>query len=64
MARPTGSVALTLSLPVEVLMKSAPAIIATIEASMTLRSVARSPVPRITLRCASPQAARMATISS
>ncbi len=49
MARPTGSVALTLSLPVEVLMKSAPAIIATIEASVTLRSVARSPVPRMTL---------------
>ena len=43
--RPTGSVALTGSLPVEVLMKSAPAIMATRLARATLRSVPRSPVP-------------------
>jgi len=41
MTRPTGNVALTDSLPVEVLMKSAPAIIATRLAFATLRKVAR-----------------------
>ena len=43
----TGSVALTASLPVEVLMKSAPAIIATIEARPTSRRLPSSPVARI-----------------
>ena len=37
-------------------MKSEPAIIATIEARPTLRSVLRSPVPRIVFMCAGPQA--------
>ena len=40
------------SLPVDVLMKSAPAIIATQLARATLRSVIRSPVPRIAFMCA------------
>ena len=60
MTRLTGSVALTSSLPVEVLMKSAPAIIATMQARATLRSVFRSPVARIAFRCAAPQASRKA----
>src|SRR5260370_778649 len=46
--KPTGKVAFVGSLPVEVLMKSAPAIIATTLARATLRNVSRSPVPRIT----------------
>ncbi|MGY4452559.1 hypothetical protein ACVWZR_007219 [Bradyrhizobium sp. i1.3.1] len=60
----TGSVALTPSLPVEVLMKSAPAIMQTIDALATLRSVLRSPVARIVFRCASPQAARKSRTSA
>src|SRR5579875_2586244 len=55
---PTGSVALTGSLPVDVLMKSAPAIMHTRLAIPTLRSVASSCVARIVFICASPQAAR------
>src|ERR1700728_254904 len=43
----TGRVALTASLPVDVLMKSEPAIIATTEARPTFRKVRRSPVPRM-----------------
>ena len=45
-------------------MKSAPAIIATSEARATLRRLPSSPVARIALRCAGPQAARKARISS
>src|SRR5579859_6857529 len=48
----------------EVLMKSAPAIMATMEARATLRRVSRSPVPRMTLRCAGPQACLKEAISS
>ncbi len=55
MTSETGSVAFTLSLPVDVLIKSAPAIIATQLARATLRSVIRSPVPRIAFMCAGPQ---------
>ena len=54
MTKPTGSVALVGSFPVEVLMKSAPAIMATKLARATLRSVSRSPVPRMTFICAEP----------
>src|SRR5256885_16594522 len=61
---PTGSTALTGSLPVDVLMKSAPAIIATMLARATLVSVARSPVPRIAFMCARPQASRNARTSA
>src|SRR5579871_5490061 len=61
---PTGSVALVVSLPVEVLMKSAPAIMATTLARPTLRRVSRSPVPRITFMCAGTQACLKAAISS
>ena len=64
MTKPTGSVALIASLPVEVLMKSAPAIMATMLARATLRSVTRSPVPRITFMCADPQAALKVATSS
>ena len=61
---PTGSVAFTASFPVDVLMKSAPASIATRLARATLVRVASSPVPRITLRQASPHASRNARTSS
>src|SRR5947207_311354 len=64
MTTPTGSVALTGSLPVDVLMKSAPAIIATWLARATFASVARSPLPRITFMCAGPHASRNSRISS
>ena len=60
----TSSVAFTPSLPVEVLMKSAPAIMQIIEAFATLRSVLRSPVARIAFTCAEPQASRKSRISS
>ena len=60
---PTGRVAFTASLPVDVLMKSAPAIMAARLARATFVSVARSPVPRITFRCASPHASRNAFTS-
>ena len=52
------------TLPVLVLMKSAPAIIATMLARATSRRVPNSPVARIALRWAGPQAARKALISS
>ncbi len=61
---PTGSVAFTGSFPVDVLMKSAPAIIATRLARATLVSVASSPVARITFNRASPHASRKARTSS
>src|SRR5216117_872302 len=64
MTTPTGRVAFTVSLPVDVLMKSAPAIMATWLARATFTSVARSPVPRITFMWASPQASRKARTSS
>ena len=60
----TGSVAAGLTLPVEVLMKSAPAAIARTLARRTLSYVSSSPVSRITLRWASPQASLTSTISS
>jgi hypothetical protein len=64
MTRATGGVEAGVTLPVEVLMKSAPAIIASQDARATLSSVASSPVSRITLRCASPHASRTAAISA
>ena len=64
MTKPTGNVAFVASFPVDVLMKSAPAIMATMLARATLRSVSRSPVPRITFMCAEPQAALKVAISS
>src|SRR5215468_542944 len=64
MTKVTGSVAAGATLPVEVLMKSAPASIASQDARRTLSSVPSSPVSRITFRCASPQALRTAAISS
>src|SRR2546422_7904165 len=64
MTTPTGRVAFTVSLPVDVLMKSAPAIMATWLARATFTSVAKSPVPRITFMWASPQASRKARTSS
>jgi len=62
--KPTGKVAFVGSLPVEVLMKSAPAIMATTLARPTLRSVSRSPVPRITFMRLDPQACLNAATSS
>ena len=62
--RVTGGVAASATLPVEVLMKSAPPAIASHDARRTLSSVASSPVSRITLRWARPQAAFTARISS
>src|SRR5437773_8275793 len=64
MTTPTGRVAFTDSLPVDVLMKSAPAIMATWLARATFTSVARSPVPRITFMWAPPHASRKARTSS
>ncbi len=64
MTRPTGRVALVGSLPVEVLMKSAPACMDTRLALAMLVSVASSPVPRMTFMWASPQASRKARTSS
>ena len=64
MTTPTGSTALMGSLPVDVLMKSAPAIIATMLARATLVSVASSPVPRIAFMRARPQASRKARTSA
>jgi hypothetical protein len=60
----TGSVAAGATLPVEVLMKSAPAAMARTLARLTLSYVSSSPVSRITLRCTSPQASLTSTISS
>jgi len=54
----TFKLALVVSLPVEVLMKSAPAIMQTIDALATLRIVANSPVARMVLMRESPQASR------
>ena len=64
MVRLTGRVAFTLSLPVDVLMKSAPAIMHTRDAFATFRRVPSSPVARIALTWASPQASRKVRISS
>ena len=64
MVRLTGRVAFRSSLPVDVLMKSAPACIATMLALYTLRSVLRSPVPRMAFMWEAPQASRMAATSS
>jgi hypothetical protein len=60
----TGIVAAGVTLPVDVLMKSAPAAIARIDARRTLSYVSSSPVSRMTLRCASPAASLTSTISS
>ena len=60
----TGSVAAGLTLPVDVLMKSAPAAIASSDARRTLSYVPSSPVSRITFRCAAPHASLTRTISS
>ena len=54
MVSPTGRVAFTRSLPVEVLMKSAPAIMQTRLARATLVRVASSPVARMVFRWALP----------
>ena len=56
MTKETGRVALTLSFPVEVFIKSAPAIMQIKDARATLRNVPSSPVAKIALTCASPQA--------
>ena len=63
MTRLTGSVAFVASLPVEVLMKSAPAIMQTRLARATLVSVPSSPVARIVFMWARPQALRNARTS-
>ena len=47
MINPTGKVALTPSFPVEVLMKSDPAIIQTRDALYTLENDPNSPIARI-----------------
>ena len=60
----TGRVAAGETLPVEVLMKSPPASRASQDARRTLSYVASSPVSRITLSRADPQAAFTATICS
>ena len=60
----TGSVAAGETFPVEVLITSAPASMASHDARRTLSYVASSPVSRITLRWASPHASLVATISS
>ena len=62
--RVTGGVAAGLTLPVLVLMKSAPPAMASHEARRTLSSVASSPVSMITLRWAVPHAAFTWRISS
>src|SRR5499427_1867055 len=59
-----GGVAAGVTLPVEVLMKSAPASMASQAARAVLSRVASSPVSRITLRCAVPHASRTARTSS
>ena len=64
MTSETGAVAADDSLPVEVLMKSAPAATASSDARRTLSYVPSSPVSRITLRCAGPHASLTCTISS
>lgn len=64
MMRAKGRVALTGSLPVDVLMKSAPAIMQTADARATLVYVPSSPVARMALTWAAPQASRKARISS
>src|SRR5215475_9226398 len=60
----TGGAAAGVTLPVEVLMKSAPASIASQAARRVLSRVASSPVSRITLRCVGPHASRTARTSS
>src|ERR1035438_8726029 len=60
----TWGVAAGDTLPVEVLMKSAPDSMASHDARATLSSVDSSPVSRITLRWAGPDASRTARISS
>ena len=64
MHRVTGRVAAGLILPVEVLMKSAPAAIARSDARRTLSYVPSSPVSRITFRWAGAAASFTRTISS
>jgi len=63
MQNPVSKVALTPSFPVDVLMKSAPAIMHTSDACITFCIVPHSPVARITLMCALPQASRMSRVS-
>src|SRR5215475_6208807 len=60
----TGGAAAGVTLPVEVLMKSAPASIASQAARRVLSRVASSPVSRITLRCVGLHASRTARTSS
>src|ERR1700735_5336530 len=62
--RLTGSVAFTASLPVDVLMKSVPAIIANQLARATFLRVNKSPVPRMAFMCAGPHASLNAATSS
>mmetsp|Transcript_18067 Transcript_18067/g.63936 ORF Transcript_18067/g.63936 Transcript_18067/m.63936 type:complete len:444 (-) Transcript_18067:75-1406(-) len=64
MTSDTGMVALKGSLPVEVLMKSAPAIMHTSDAWYTILSVGSSPVAKIVFMCAGPHASRNASTSS
>ena len=60
----TPGVAPLAALPVEVLMKSAPASMASIDACRTWSYEPSSAVSRMTFRCASPQASLTRTISS
>src|SRR5215217_6530676 len=60
----TGSVAAPGSFPVDVLMKSPPAAIASSDARRTLSYVPSSATSRITFRCARPHASLTRTISS
>ena len=65
MTSPTGRIALTDSLPVEVLMKSDPAIMQTNEALYTLAILPNSPIAKIDFMWISgPHAAFMAFTSS
>src|ERR671919_439077 len=64
MHRAPACVALEAILPVEVLMKSAPAAMASIEALRTWSYDPSSPISRITFRCAVPQASLDRVISS
>ena len=64
MTSTTGAVAAGVILPVDVLMKSAPASMASQEARRTLSRVCNSPVSKMTFKWVSPQTALTATISS
>lgn len=64
MSRVFAGVALTATFPVDVLMKSAPAIMPSQEARRMLSYVESSPVSKMTLSRAAPEASFTARISS